>query len=467
MHAHARGHMLGILATTVTFGLLLLLPRAAPAIPAFSRIYGKACNACHVAFPKLSLAGEEFRHSGYHRYAGGTEVPKVKPIRIHNQVYLPGIVPLSLLIEAGWDIRHIKEDKTSGEEEVIKANSFNPEEVELLAGGTLGRHVSYFLDFPMVEGEFEEDEGGFIIEGPEIPELAFIALNDILANDVLNLKFGIIELPLAFSPSHRRLSVAEYEIYAVNARDLLGIGSGAVGLENGAKRLRLKKGQIGVEFYGNFYPELTGIPDLIVRYHIGVINGTSINTDNNQEKTIYGRLEFTYLNQSIGFFGLYDPNTVDETPPAGFPGTKNRAWRLGPDISLRFLRETLNLFSQFLYGRDTSPTGRGVDLKYWGGFAEVDYKLPLGRAGDLMSLLRFDYVFTERFDDTTVGGSVRTKPRIFAVTFGLQYYFWQNFKFVVEYTYREEKEKLSVAESTRDNHRVRENIGTIRATLVF
>ncbi len=406
---------------TVLLGLVFLMPRQSIAIPAFSRLYGKSCNACHVAFPKLKLAGEEFRRSGYHRYEGGTEVPKVKPIQIHDQMYLPGIVPISLLIEVGWDIHHVKEDKTSGAENTIKANTFTPEEVEIMAGGTLGRHVSYFLDFPLVEGEFEDGE--FIIEGPEPPELAFISLNDIGTNDLFNVKLGIIELPLAFSANHRRLSAAEYEIYAVSARDLLGAGSGAVGLSSGGKRLRLKKDQFGAEFFGNIYPERTGIPSLIIRYNLGVTNATSVNTDNNQEKAVYGRLEVTYLNHSVGFFGLYDPNTVDENPPAGFPGDTNRAWRVGPDLSVRFLNERLNLFSQYLFGRDSSPTGRGEALFYHGGFTELDYFQPLGSLGDLLFLVRGDYVFTDRFDDTGVGGTVRTKPRILAITAGIQYYF--------------------------------------------
>ena len=125
-----------------------------------------------------------------------------------------------------------------------------------------------------------------------------------------------------------------------------------------------------------------------------------------------------------------------------------------------------------LWGRDSSPTGLGVPLEYWGGFTEVDYKLPLGKPGDLLALLRFDYVFTNRFDDLDAAEAIgaegiRTKPRIFGVTGGLQYFFWENFKIVTEYTFREEKEQLSADECTREHDRVRDHIFTVRFVLVF
>lgn len=72
-----------------------------------------------------------------------------------------------------------------------------------------------------------------------------------------------------------------------------------------------------------------------------------------------------------------------------------------------------------------------------------------------------------RFDDTIEGGKVRTKPRIFAVTGGLQYFFWENFKVVAEYTFREEKEQLSAEESTREHDRIRDHVFTVRFNVVF
>ena len=60
----------------------LLIPIEAEAIPAFARLYGFPCSACHSAFPALNEFGEEFRLSGYRKYAGTELVPKVAPLKI-------------------------------------------------------------------------------------------------------------------------------------------------------------------------------------------------------------------------------------------------------------------------------------------------------------------------------------------------------------------------------------------------
>lgn len=467
------------LSLAVTVGIALLLPTEGLALPAFSRLYGKSCSACHVAFPKLNTSGEEFRLSGYHRFEGGIEVPTVPPVKIGDKIELPGIVPLSLAIETGWDLRDVKKrDRQTAESSTTSRNSFNLQAVTLFAGATLGRHVSFFTHVPLAETEFEE--GDFRLEGPGAPDVAFIALNDILVDDLFNLKLGAIDPPLlsgtGLSPQ-RRLSVAGYEIFEATAASLLGIEEHETGERLGiAEAHRVfslaAHSQLGAELYGNIYPEVLGVSDLIFRYNVGVTNASNREVDNNRNKGVYGRLEARYLNQSLSFFGFFAGNTLDQDRPAGFPGGDSEAWRLGPDISLRFFEENLNIVSQFLWGRDSSPTGLGEPLEHWGGFTEVNYKLPLGKPGDLLALLRFDYVFTNRFDDLDAAEAIgaegiRTKPRIFAVTGGLQYFFWENFKIVAEYTFREEKERLTAEESTREHDRIRDHIFTVRFNVVF
>ncbi len=43
------------------FGSILFFPTYSWAIPAFARMYGLPCGACHSAFPELNDSGEEFR----------------------------------------------------------------------------------------------------------------------------------------------------------------------------------------------------------------------------------------------------------------------------------------------------------------------------------------------------------------------------------------------------------------------
>ena len=58
-----------VMKRTTVFGLVgtmamavgLVIPMEAEAIPAFARLYGHKCSACHSAFPALNATGEEFR----------------------------------------------------------------------------------------------------------------------------------------------------------------------------------------------------------------------------------------------------------------------------------------------------------------------------------------------------------------------------------------------------------------------
>ncbi len=439
-------------------GVLAFAPQAS-AIPAFARLYKKSCGTCHVVFPKLSADGEGFRLSGYRRIKGKEITPKIPPVKIGEFLELPGILPLSILIEAGFDFHEVRE-REAGKSTTTSRNSFNLEEVEVMAAGILGRNVSFFLGSPLAETEFEE--GDFTLEGPEAPEQAFVTFNDIVMRDLFNIKVGALELPLAFSPFARRLSVAEYEIYGVDASELLGLSSTEAGLSDEEKGLRLIKPQLGVELYGGASSELTGISNLTLRYHVGTSNFSNRQTDNNRDKGIYGRLSMTFLDQTVGLFGLYAGNLADQDPPGDFGG-KNSAWRLGPDINLNLFHYDLNLFAQFRYGRDSNPTGFGEALHFGGGFVEADYLVLPG----LIGYARFDYGFASKFDDTGRGGETRTEPRIFAGTGGVQYLIWKNVKILAEYTFREEKERLGRTESTREHDLVREHVFTIRLAAAF
>ncbi|MBI3780153.1 MAG: hypothetical protein HY278_03715 [candidate division NC10 bacterium] len=285
---------------TAVFGLVgimamamgLLVPMEAEAIPAFARLYGFQCSACHSAFPALNARGEGFRLSGYRRLGGEALVPKVPPVKIGDRLELPGIVPLSFSLEAGYNFTEIDNtlgdgSKNANTEDDFKRNqsSFNLNEFEFLAGASLGSHLSFFLEAPLAETEIRQffdpevrrHGAKFALEGPEVPELAFISFHDILVPDLLNLKAGIIELPTAFSPTARRLSFFPYLLYEATALDVVsrrGIddfvsvpGVDEEGLER--NQFRLSKSQVGVQLFGRATPALHQIPDLYVNTSSG------------------------------------------------------------------------------------------------------------------------------------------------------------------------------------------------------
>ncbi len=456
-------------------GLAVLLPVVVPttaeAIPAFSRMYGQSCSFCHSVYPKLNQAGEEFRLSGYTRLEGGAATPTVPPVTA-GPLSLPGIVPISVIGTIGWDARRVSErNRETGAKRRTDANSFNLEEIEIMAAAPLGKHLSFILDFPLAETEFEDRR--FRLEGPEAPELAALSFNNLLVDDLLNVRLGAYELPLGISPRQRRVSIAPYEIFSAGASRLLHLeGATQTGIAREGEIFDLAKSQLLAEVYGSAYPEHLGLPGLVLRYHVGTANDSNRNGDNNGSKSLFGRVSLTYREHTLGFFGFWSPNVLDRDLPAGFPGRSSAATRFGPDLQLRFFNEALSLSLQYLWGRDEDPTGTGTAFRFSGGFLEALYAIKLGKAGLLAPLVRFDYVQGQRFDNTegaTALGvaAIRAKPRVWALTGGLQYLPWENVKLMAEVTYRRTEDRLSSAESTLERDRISEILFGLQAMLAF
>ncbi len=459
----------------MVIAMLLLLPMEANAIPVFSRLYGYKCGACHSAFPALNSAGEEFRLSGYRRFEGGDVVPEVPPVKIGDRLELPGIVPLSFSLRAGYNFTEINNTLGDGSKNTNTADdfkrsqsSFNLSEFEFLAGASLGSHLSFFLDFPLGETEIRQFFDPEVrthgtkstLEGPDVPMLAFIGFHDILLPDLLNLKGGVFELPTAFSPEHRRLSFFPYLVYEATSLDVVarkGIddfvsvpGVDEEGLER--NQFRLSKTQIGIQLFGRVTPSLHQIPDLYMDYFVGVVNGNNVNPDNNKTKDVFGRLAFAYITPytytTIGGFGYYSGNTLDNltTNPDSSARYKNRLWRYGPDVSFTVVKPLyVSLYSQILFGEDSNATGFGKKVSWWGGFAGADIK-PIN---ELVLYGRYDWIDGDRFDDTSVAiFNVKTgenvsgtigpvKPRLWDVVVGAQYFLYENFKLIAEYRHGE------------------------------
>ncbi len=466
-----------VMKRTRVFGLVgimamalgLIVPMEVEAIPAFARLYGHKCSACHSAFPALNASGEEFRLSGYRRFEGGDVVPKVPPVKIGDRLELPGIVPLSFSLTAGYNFTEIDNTLGDGSKNVntesdFKRNqsSFNLNEFEFLAGASLGSHLSFFLEAPLGETEIRQffdpevrNHGAkFKLEGPEVPELAFMGFHDILLPDLLNLKAGIIELPTAFSPNARRLSFFPYLVYEATALDVVsrrGLDNFAAvpgvdeeGLEH--NQFRLSKSQVGVQLFGRITRSLHQIPELFVDYVVGVVNGNNVNADNNKTKDIFGRLAFTYtipsMTMTVGGFGYYSGNTVDNltTNPENEAKYKDRLWRAGPDITFTLNTPLyVNLSSQILFGEDSNATGFGKKATWWGGFVQAEVK-PIT---ELILYGRYDWIEGERFNDTdvTINGASGTigpvEPSLWDVVIGAQYFLYENFKLIAEYRHGE------------------------------
>jgi hypothetical protein len=259
------------LALVMGGGALVLLPASASAIPAFARRYGMACSSCHVAWPVLNEFGEDFRMSGYRRYAGQALAPTTPDIELlQGALTIPAIPPVAFRADFGFDFQQVRREALDGSSATRRGSSFDLNELELLAGTPLGTHLSFFLQYDLFETEIERPTGPgeanetdtrknitFETEGRRVPGMAKLIWNSLLPQsiaplDSLNLIGGVNELPLAFSPEHRRLSASPYLIYERRGLDLLS-GKPVDDLfsdEVGRRLFRLSEEQIGVELNG-------------------------------------------------------------------------------------------------------------------------------------------------------------------------------------------------------------------------
>jgi hypothetical protein len=112
---HFRWILPALVALATVLGTLFV-SSSAQAIPAFARQYGRDCQTCHVAFPKLTPFGEAFRRNGW-RYPGGEDAEFLRepPIPLGQEQYkqmfphtvwpgrTPPQVPLAVTIAARAD----------------------------------------------------------------------------------------------------------------------------------------------------------------------------------------------------------------------------------------------------------------------------------------------------------------------------------------------------------------------------
>ncbi len=152
--------LLSLLLASVVAAVIGTSLENASAIPPFARKYQTNCQTCHTAFPKLNPFGMAFRANAY-RFPGGDEVfVKDEPISMgadaNKRLFpkalwpsdLPYLPPIGLTMFTNFTIG--ADTETTTEFDGI-------EEIGLLAGGTLGESISFFLDWRMYQ--WGPDEG--------------------------------------------------------------------------------------------------------------------------------------------------------------------------------------------------------------------------------------------------------------------------------------------------------------------
>lgn len=295
----------GMLFGTIGIVFLLVLaaiPDRADAVPAFARKYKTACITCHATFPRLTALGEAIRLNGYKMPGGDELYVKDQPVSMGAEAYkqvfpnavwpsdIPGMPPLSIRIKTDYDF-DVGGSKASRTE-------FKLDEAELLAAGSLGENMSFFveiaheepeLEIDFVNQEVEEFESGTEFSG-------WLLWEDLFKRSVgenhLNLRFGSIgmqDLALPNTRDHNRITVQHY-LY-VDELHLSAHGSSGVGVEaNG---------------FGKNW-----------RYNAGVLNGDGATSKKNY-----------YAAASLKFGGLGYDGSGGTTVEGGLSTTPSGYWR--------------------------------------------------------------------------------------------------------------------------------------------
>jgi len=384
-------------------GCGVLSPPAA-AIPVFARIYDKPCGTCHTVFPQLNPQGENFRAHGLHGLP-----PAVKPLPVGSFFDVPGTLPVALYFAGGEDVSTVD---VPGRHDPTRTH-LNPNFFSLLAGGEIGRHAAFLMDYRVIETEPDSGQ----TETYTVPYQAYVTLHGERWQWLGNLKAGWYELPLGVSAQIHRLSARPYLIYGTNACTLL---SGARRYGDCEGQPTLGQPQIGVE--------LSALqPERGIGWAAGVTNGNDNHLNSTASKDLYLHLSQGFGLHHIGLLLFYSPDLIGH-------GVHDWTVRVGPDLD--FYRREFRLLGQFLAAYEADPTRRSQGLWYYGGFLEAEYRF----TPTVLSLLRVDYAWTPRFDDRNEGGTTHVQRRLWEITGGWQWLILQNLKLVAEVTYGENHE---------------------------
>src|SRR6266568_652496 len=482
---------LAVAACSVT-SFLVFTPRAS-AVPSYAREFGVNCSSCHTMWGSLNVAGATFRLSGYRAMNGKDLTPAEKPIELANgALTFPGTFPASVITGAGLEYR--REDRsaaTATDNTVRSGSNLTVMDASIFLTGPLGKHLAFFIEFPMFEskaweftptgpGEANDRTRGSLVLPTEKPvfEVAKFWWNSVLGDaaprDSVNLLAGITHLPLAYPSGKVRLAVNQYLVYERRGLDYISPVkvSDLFSAETADRVFRLGEPQGMVEVNGMLVP---GAPVTDVgkrqtfwlEYHLGITNASNSAPDGNGSKGVYGRYVMRWYNQSLGGFAFYASDIADDAMRAegAVPGVlsgrgKNSTVRAGPDatLSLAPLGFPVSLENEVLYNREGDPTGFGKEFVWWGGFHQLNWFI----SKRAVTYARYDWIKGDRYDDTTAGGITKADPREWDFIAGLQFLVLENFKLIGEYRHHEFEDRAGTprkATLTDDGFTARAMVG--------
>jgi hypothetical protein len=295
-----------------------LAPRPAEPIPVFAHRYGLTCQACHTAIPHLTEFGERFRALGY-RLPGTTQ---------------RGTFPVAMKVQLAYG-----SDSGGGLPKAIV------DEIELLAGGSIGTRGSYFTEQYVIDGGRPGRPRDFWAAWRATPDDARVPVT---------LRGGQFTLPLPIDPETFRETTDHYAIWDQTA------GDNPFSFFEPKMGLTATVGDEGRAFSAT----------------IGAMRGHEPGSGL-PSRGVDRELYVQYASPNL----VLSAYRYDGTRQLG--GVDDRFWRAGYGVALTSGRARLDAVYQ--HGHDTNANAAGP-LFSSGGFAQVRYDI----TSRLFAVARYD-----------------------------------------------------------------------------
>jgi len=170
--------------------LLCALSSPARALPLFGRKYGLQCTTCHVAAPRLNMFGMHFKQNGYRMPGAQGESPWDSTAKVF---------PFALIGNVAYDALTSSVKDSAGNTTRTTYAAFAQRQVEFHSAGTLGQNVTFHFDNNFAGA------GGPLFSGQ-----AFVQLDDVAKNGLMNVKAGIYDADVPYLADSRKTTLTGY-----------------------------------------------------------------------------------------------------------------------------------------------------------------------------------------------------------------------------------------------------------------
>lgn len=241
--------------------VLLLIPTASQAIPAFARQYQTSCTTCHSDFPKLNDFGKAFKDAGFKFPADDETFLKVPPVMLGAPAQkdlfpravwpgtIPGMPPIGLRMNTFFQTTSGNRGKFDSLSAPGTVNPFIPKTdfssglFSLFTAGNFGSDIAFWVDEDIsVAGD---NASGGLGDG----YLKFVNIGRLIKmpKDALSLRVGRFELDLPFSPA-RSHNISGWDIFDQN--NLGAVNPAFTAQHNVNNQLTMADAMNGIEFSG-------------------------------------------------------------------------------------------------------------------------------------------------------------------------------------------------------------------------